>query len=27
VGATMTEGRLLPNYLPGLGVEYCGSNS
>lgn len=26
-GATMTEGRLLPNYLPGIGVEYCGSQS
>ncbi|AFZ34589.1 Mandelate racemase/muconate lactonizing protein [Stanieria cyanosphaera PCC 7437] len=26
-GATMTEGRLLPNDLPGIGVEYCGSHS
>lgn len=24
-GATICEGRLLPNKLPGLGVEYCGS--
>jgi L-alanine-DL-glutamate epimerase-like enolase superfamily enzyme len=26
VGATITEGRLLPNHLPGLGVEYRVSN-
>jgi L-alanine-DL-glutamate epimerase-like enolase superfamily enzyme len=26
-GANLTEGRLLPNDRPGLGVEYCGSNS
>ncbi len=25
-GATLKEGRLLPNNLPGLGVQYCGSN-
>jgi L-alanine-DL-glutamate epimerase-like enolase superfamily enzyme len=26
VGATVTEGRLLPSDRPGLGVEYCASN-
>jgi L-alanine-DL-glutamate epimerase-like enolase superfamily enzyme len=26
-GANLTEGYLLPNDRPGLGVEYCGSDS
>ena len=26
-GATLKQGRLLPNHKPGLGVEYCASNS
>ncbi len=26
-GATMNQGCLVPNHLPGLGVEYCASNS
>ena len=26
-GAVLTEGRLLPNNKPGLGVKYCASDS